>query len=31
MNLIEFRRATVLRGGRAALRELDLAIPVYEI
>ena len=27
MNLIEFRRATVMRGGRAALRDLDLAIP----
>jgi iron complex transport system ATP-binding protein len=30
MNLIEFRRATVLRGGRAALRELDLAIRAGE-
>lgn len=28
MNLIEFRRATILRGGRAALRDLDLAIPL---
>jgi iron complex transport system ATP-binding protein len=28
MNLIEFRRATILRGGRPALLDLDLAIPV---
>jgi iron complex transport system ATP-binding protein len=30
MNLIEFRRATIMRGARAALRELDLAIPAGE-
>ena len=27
MNLIEFRHATVMRGGRAALRDLDLVVP----
>jgi iron complex transport system ATP-binding protein len=30
MNLIEFRRATIMRGERAALRDLDLAIPAGE-